>query len=177
MHLVGSSYASSLHRRCGSRRPDEVDLERPERVGAFGGSAAASHRRESSDGDVDGEDRMQTETAVDAFELFHREFPALAERFDALVDAQIEVEGLDRKTKQLINIAIQTANRTVPGLSWHAAMAVRQGATRAEVLGAVVLNLHHSGLGPVLEALPEAVRGVEMAERGELPSPPPADDV
>jgi AhpD family alkylhydroperoxidase len=115
---------------------------------------------------------METETTMDAFELFHREFPALAERFDALVDAQIEVDGLDRKTKQLITIAIQTANGTVHGLSWHAAMAVRQGATRAEVLGAVVMNLHQSGLGPVLEALPEVVRGVEMAERGDLPLTP-----
>jgi alkylhydroperoxidase/carboxymuconolactone decarboxylase family protein YurZ len=45
-------------------------------------------------------------------------------------------------------------------------MAIRQGATRAEVIGAVALNLHLSGLGAVLDALPGALRGVEMAERG-----------
>jgi AhpD family alkylhydroperoxidase len=119
---------------------------------------------------------VQTETTMDPFQPFHQEFPALAERFDALVDAQIEVEGLDRKTKQLINIAIQTANGFVHGLSWHAAMAVRHGASRAEVLGAVVLTLHQSGFGPVLEALPEVVRGVEMAEHDELPFAPPDPD-
>lgn len=107
---------------------------------------------------------MQTDAPRDSFQLFHDEFPTLAERFDALVDAQIELEGLDAKTKQLINIAIQTAKGNTRALSWHAAMAARQGATREEVLGAVVLNLHLSGLGAVLDALPEAIRGIEMAE-------------
>jgi AhpD family alkylhydroperoxidase len=143
--------------------------------GAFDGGVGLARVRESTR-EFEREGRVQTETTMDPFQLFHQEFPALAERFDALVDAQIEVEGLDRKTKQLINIAIQTANGSVHGLSWHAAMAVRQGASRAEVLGAVVLNLHQSGLGPVLEALPEVVRGVEMAERGEPPFAPPDPD-
>jgi AhpD family alkylhydroperoxidase len=145
-----------------------VAARRPAQTGAFGSTVLSTIGGESLRG-FEREGHVQTETTMDPFQLFHQEFPALAERFDALVDAQIEVEGLDRKTKQLINIAIQTANRSVHGLSWHAAMAVKQGATRDEVLGAVVLNLHQSGLGPVLEALPEVVRGVEMAERGELP--------
>ncbi len=48
-------------------------------------------------------------------QLFKEEFPDLADRFDQLVEAQRQFEGLDQKTKQLINIAIQTANRNPRG--------------------------------------------------------------
>lgn len=41
-------------------------------------------------------------------------------------------------------------------------MAREQGATREEVLGAVAMNLHLSGLAVVLESLPAAVEGFEM---------------
>ena len=94
-------------------------------------------------------------------QLFKEEFPGLAERFDQLVDAQRQLEGLDQKTKQLINIAIQTANRNPRGVMFHAMMAKTAGATRKEVLGAVAMNLHLSGLAAVLESLPAAVDGFE----------------
>jgi hypothetical protein len=42
---------------------------------------------------------MQTEAGRDPFQLFHDQLPTLAERFEALVDAQVELEGLDPKTK------------------------------------------------------------------------------
>jgi alkylhydroperoxidase/carboxymuconolactone decarboxylase family protein YurZ len=100
----------------------------------------------------------------DPFELFRRECPDLALKFDGLVDAQRSLTGLDHKTKQLLNIAIQTANRNPRGVKWHALMAAQGGATRAEVVGAVVMNLHLSGLGSVLECLPAAVEGIEAAD-------------
>jgi AhpD family alkylhydroperoxidase len=96
------------------------------------------------------------------FELFETEFPQLAQRFDEVVQAQIALPGLDQKTKQLLNIAIQTANRNPRGVTWHAMMAREQGATREEVVGAVAMNLHLSGLAAVLECLPAAVDGYEM---------------
>ena len=94
-------------------------------------------------------------------ELFRQEFPELASRFNDLVDAQVNLKGLDAKTKQLINIAIQTANRNPRGVFYHAMMAKKSGASRDEVLGAVVLNLHLSGLACVLDCLLAAVEGCE----------------
>ncbi|MDA4128258.1 MAG: hypothetical protein OK422_02145 [Thaumarchaeota archaeon] len=44
-------------------------------------------------------------------ELFEKEFSGLASKYDDLVEAQLSLAGLNGKTKQLINIAIQTANR------------------------------------------------------------------
>jgi AhpD family alkylhydroperoxidase len=94
-------------------------------------------------------------------QLFKEEFPELAERFDQLVDAQRQLEGLDQKTKQLINIAIQTANRNPRGVMFHSMMAKTTGASRKEVLGAVAMNLHLSGLAAVLESLPAAIEGFD----------------
>ncbi len=95
------------------------------------------------------------------FELFEMECPEVAARFNDLIDAQKALKGLDSKTKQLINIAIQTANRNSRGVKLHAMMAKNEGATREEIVGAVVLNLHHSGFTSVMECLPAAIDGFE----------------
>lgn len=95
------------------------------------------------------------------YEIFLEECPEVAARFDDLIQAQKDLKGLDAKTKQLINIAIQTANRNVRGVQMHAMMAKNEGASRDEVIGAVVLNLHHSGFASVLECLPAAIEGFE----------------
>ena len=95
------------------------------------------------------------------YEIFQKECPEVAARFNELIEAQKAMEGLDAKTKQLINIAIQTANRNVRGVQMHAMMAKNEGATREEIVSAVVLNLHHSGLTSVLECLPAAINGFE----------------
>jgi AhpD family alkylhydroperoxidase len=97
-------------------------------------------------------------------ELFHRQCPDLAASFDAMVEAQRARPGLDAKTKQLINVAIQTANRNPSGVRWHALMAKRDGATAEEVVGAVVMNLHLSGITAVLECLPAATEGLEAVD-------------
>lgn len=98
------------------------------------------------------------------FQIFQDEFPELAGRFNDLVDAQRSLKGMDPKTKQLVNIAIQTANRNPMGVKMHSQMAKKQGASRDEILGAVVLNLHLSGLSNVLDCLPSALKGLESVE-------------
>jgi hypothetical protein len=45
---------------------------------------------------------------------------------------------------------------------WHAAMAREQGVSRHEVIGAVGMNLHLTGLAALLEGLPAVVDGYEM---------------
>jgi alkylhydroperoxidase/carboxymuconolactone decarboxylase family protein YurZ len=98
------------------------------------------------------------------YELFQRECPELAEQFNNLVEVQKSLGGLDPKTKQLINIAIQTAIRNPRGVKMHAIMARMAGATRDEIIGAVVMNLHLTGLVNVLESLPSALEGLEDAK-------------
>lgn len=92
-------------------------------------------------------------------ELFLVEAPGVARALDDLLDAFRKEGWLDKKTAQLVNIAIQTANRNPRGVSFHAGMAREAGARREEVMGAVVMNLHLSGLPAVLDCLPAAVEG------------------
>lgn len=99
------------------------------------------------------------------FEVFRRECPELAEQFSNLVEVQRSLTCLDQKTKQLITIGIQTALRNAKGVRQHAAEACRAGATREEITGAVVMNLHLTGLISVLECLPAALEGFERAAR------------
>jgi AhpD family alkylhydroperoxidase len=94
-----------------------------------------------------------------SFEHFQKEYPELATKYLKLVEAQRSLKGLDKKTRQLINIGIQTTNRSALGVRYHAQMARKAGATREEVLGAVVLNLHVRGVGAVLDMLPAAIEG------------------
>ena len=96
------------------------------------------------------------------YEIFQSECPELASKFNELVQIQRSLKGLDQKTKQLINIAIQTSNKNPNGVKMHAMMAKKDGATREEVVGAVTMNLHLSGLSTVLECLPSAIEGYEI---------------
>ena len=75
------------------------------------------------------------------YEIFQSECPELAAKFNELVQIQRSLIGLDQKTKQLINIAIQTSNKNPNGVKMHAMMAKKDGATREEVVGAVTMNL------------------------------------
>ncbi len=95
------------------------------------------------------------------YEIFQSECPELALKFNELVQVQSNMEGLDQKTKQLINIAIQTCNKNPAGVKIHSMMAKKVGATREEVVGAVSMNLHLSGLSTVLESLPSAIDGYD----------------
>ena len=107
------------------------------------------------------------------YEIFQKECPELAERFNNLVEVQRSLDGLDTKTKQLINIAIQTSTRNPPGVKFHAVMAYQSGAGKDEIVGAVVMNLHITGLVAVLECLPAALEGLEEAQlfRGKPEKP------
>jgi len=95
------------------------------------------------------------------YEIFQKEFPDLSKKFNELIEVQKSLKGMDSKTKQLINLAIQTANKNPQGVKLHSMIAKSEGATREEVLCAVVLNLHHSGLSSVLGCLPAAIDGFD----------------
>ncbi len=104
-------------------------------------------------------------TEINPYEIFQKECPELAEGFNNLVEVQRSLKGLDPKTKQLINIAIQTSTKNSRGVKFHAIMAYQAGATKDEIIGAVVMNLHLTGLVTVLECLPAALEGVEEATK------------
>lgn len=101
------------------------------------------------------------------YELLWAECPELASCFENVLEAQRHVPGLDEVTRQLINVAIHTANRNPAGVYVNALMARAEGASRDAVVAAVVMNLPQSGLSAVLESLPSAVAAFDAntAER------------
>jgi len=94
-------------------------------------------------------------------ELFRREAPEVAKAFDGLVMSLVASKGLDQKTKQLIYIAMKAATGDDTAVRAHLPMARQAGATKAEVVDAILMTLTVSGIRGVVHCLPDAVRAFE----------------
>ncbi|SKA09217.1 carboxymuconolactone decarboxylase family protein [Sediminibacterium ginsengisoli] len=91
-------------------------------------------------------------------ELFMKEAPDVAKAFDGLIQSLIASEGLDAKTKQLIYIAMKTAMGDDTAVKFHAPMAKQLGATKPEIIDAILLSLTVSGISGVMASLPYVVK-------------------
>ena len=67
-----------------------------------------------------------------------------------------KASALDRKTEELAYLAVLAAQRLVSGIPFHVASAKAAGATRAEIISAVLIGLPAVG-NTVIEALPVAL--------------------
>jgi AhpD family alkylhydroperoxidase len=94
-------------------------------------------------------------------EIFQAEAPDIAKAFDDLIKAIAASKGLDEKTKQLIYIAMKASNGDVSAVNAHVPMAKKLGATKAEVVDAILMTLTVSGIRGVVSCLPEAVKHFE----------------
>lgn len=97
-------------------------------------------------------------------ELFMKEAPDVARAFDGLIQSLIASEGLDAKTKQLIYIAMKSAMGDDTAVTFHAPMAKQLGATKTEIVDAVLLSLTVSGISGVMACLPSVVKLFENQE-------------
>ncbi|PWR70774.1 carboxymuconolactone decarboxylase family protein [Methanospirillum stamsii] len=95
---------------------------------------------------------------ISPMELFQKEAPDVASAFNGLIQSLIASKGLDQKTKQLIYIAMKTAMGDSIAVKAHLPMAKAVGATRDEVIDAVLLTLTVSGISGVVKCLPEVIR-------------------
>jgi AhpD family alkylhydroperoxidase len=94
-------------------------------------------------------------------ELFQKESPEVAAAFNTLIMALVASKGLDQKTKQLIYIAMKAGMGDDMAVKAHVPMAKAAGATREEVVDAILMTLTVSGIRGVVHCLPEAVRQYE----------------
>jgi AhpD family alkylhydroperoxidase len=90
-------------------------------------------------------------------ELFQKEAPEVAAAFNSLIKALVASKGLDQKTKQLIYIAMKAGMGDDMVVKAHVPMAKAAGATREEVVDAILMTLTVSGIRGVVHCLPEAV--------------------
>jgi AhpD family alkylhydroperoxidase len=94
-------------------------------------------------------------------ELFQKEAPDVAAAFNNLIQTLVASRGLDQKTKQLIYIAMKASLGDDMAVRAHVPMAKAAGATREEVVDAILMTLTVSGIRGVVHCLPEVVRQFE----------------
>ncbi len=94
-------------------------------------------------------------------EVFQREAPDVAAAFNGLIQSLIASKGIDAKTRQLIYIAMKASVGDEMAVRAHIPMAKEAGATREEVVDAILMTLTVSGIRGVVTCLPEAVKQFE----------------
>ncbi len=91
-----------------------------------------------------------------AFQTFMSEAPKHAEAFMGAVHGLEAAGALDRKTAELAYLAVLAALRMESGVPFHVGLAKQAGASREEVISALLVGLPAAGLG-VTQALPAAL--------------------
>lgn len=94
-------------------------------------------------------------------DVFQHEAPEVAAAFNGLIRSLVASKGIDEKTKQLIYIAMKASMGDSMAVRAHLPMAKAAGATKAEVVDAVLMTLTVSGIRGVVTCLPEAVKQFE----------------
>lgn len=95
-----------------------------------------------------------------AFQTFMTEAPAHQKAWLDAVQDLGEASKLDGKTEALIYIGILAATRLDSGLPFHVAEAKKHGASRDEVISAVLVGLPAVG-NVVIQSLPIALRSYD----------------
>ncbi len=91
-----------------------------------------------------------------AFQAFMSEAPQHAQAWGSMVQGLAGASALDKKTAALAYLAVLAAMRLESGIPFHVKVAKQAGATREEVISAILLGLPAAGLG-VTQALPAAI--------------------
>jgi alkylhydroperoxidase/carboxymuconolactone decarboxylase family protein YurZ len=95
-----------------------------------------------------------------AFKTFMTDAPEHAKAWSEVVQALSKASALDPKTGELAYIAVLATLNRVSGIPFHVAALKKLGATREEVISAVLLGLPAAG-HIVTQALPAAVQAYD----------------
>jgi alkylhydroperoxidase/carboxymuconolactone decarboxylase family protein YurZ len=91
-----------------------------------------------------------------AFQVFLSQAPTESQAWMRMVKELDEASPLDEKIKALAYIAVLASLRMTSGIPFHVLAAKRAGASRQEVIGAILVGLPAAGHG-VTKALPDAL--------------------
>ena len=105
---------------------------------------------------------MNKEMDKNPMEVFQQEAPEVAKAFDGLIQSLVASKGLDEKTKQLIYIALKAAQGDETAIKFHVPMAKQAGATKEEVIDAILVTLTVCGIRGVATCLPGAVQQFDL---------------
>lgn len=91
-----------------------------------------------------------------AFQTFMTEAPDHAQAWGVAIQGLAAASALDTKTKALAYLAVLAALRLESGVPFHVHAAKQAGASREEVISAVLVGLPAAGNG-VTQVLPAAI--------------------
>ncbi|MCP4237199.1 MAG: carboxymuconolactone decarboxylase family protein [Aestuariibacter sp.] len=98
-----------------------------------------------------------------AFKAFSEEAPHHAEAWMKLVQGLSSASALDHKTHNIAYLAVLAALGRKNGIPFHVKMAKKAGASRDEVISAILVGLPPAGHG-VTEVLPLAIETYDHDE-------------
>ena len=98
-----------------------------------------------------------------AFKTFLKEAPGHASAWMDAVRALSDASALDKKTASLAYLAVLAALRLESGIPFHVVHARGAGASRDEVISAILVGLPAAG-NVVTGALPAAIRAYDSCE-------------
>lgn len=91
-----------------------------------------------------------------AFQAFMTEAPKHAEAWAAAIQGLDSASALDKKTEELAYLAVLAALRLEGGVPFHVRSVKEAGASRAEVISAILVGLPAAG-NAVIQVLPAAL--------------------
>ena len=106
----------------------------------------------------------QGQLISDAFQLFLKESPKHAQAWMNAVRGLSEASALDEKTRTLSYLAVLAALRLESGVPFHVVHAKELGATRDEIISAILVGLPAAG-HRVTQLLPAALRAYDQPSR------------
>lgn len=90
-----------------------------------------------------------------------KEAPKVAQSFFDLAKSVTQYSPLDQKTNELILLGIFTTHRGLRGMGTHVERAIEVGATKEEIIAAILLALPIIGITDVTLALDKALEVIE----------------
>jgi alkylhydroperoxidase/carboxymuconolactone decarboxylase family protein YurZ len=97
-----------------------------------------------------------------AFQTFLREAPSQAGAWMQAVQGLDQASALDKKTEELAYLAVLAALRMESGVPFHVRSAKDAGATRAEIISAILVGLPAAGQA-VIQVLPAALAAFDAS--------------
>ena len=102
-----------------------------------------------------------TTTLSGALKPLRQGAPDVMKGFSAIAQAALKANALDTKTKELIAFAIAVATRCDGCIGFHAEAAVKQGASREEVLETMGMAIY-MGAGPSVMYAAQALEAFDQ---------------
>lgn len=97
-----------------------------------------------------------------AFQVFQSEAPQFAKAWGSAVQGLAQASALDGKTRELAYLSVLAALNRTSGIAFHVASLKAKGATRDEVISAILVGLPLAG-AVVTQSLPAALAAYDAA--------------